>query len=60
VVLLVSYDLNGRERPSSYSAVRQVIEPNAIDYRRPLYSQWFVETNGFVGGLGRRLEVGDR
>lgn len=23
-----------------------MIEANAIDYRRPLYSQWFVETNG--------------
>ena len=45
MVLLVSYDLNGRERPSSYTAVREAIERKAIDSRRPLYSQWFVQTN---------------
>jgi hypothetical protein len=45
LVLLVSYDLNGHERPSSYARVRQIIESRAIDYRRPLYSQWLVETN---------------
>jgi hypothetical protein len=45
MVLLISYDLNGHERPSSYTAVRKVIEENSIDRRRPLYSQWFVETD---------------
>jgi hypothetical protein len=45
MVHMVSYDLNGRERPSSYTAVKQVIERKAIDFRRPLYSQWFVQTN---------------
>ena len=45
MVLLISYDLNGRERPSAYSAVKRLIERNALSYRKPLYSQWLVETN---------------
>jgi hypothetical protein len=44
VVLLVSYDLNNHERPSSYQAVRAVIERYAVSARKPLFSQWFVET----------------
>jgi hypothetical protein len=45
MVLLISYDLNGHERPSAYSEVKKAIEEGAIDFRRPLYSQWLVETN---------------
>jgi hypothetical protein len=45
MVLLISYDLNGRERPSSYQRVREVIERNATASIKPLYSQWLVETN---------------
>jgi hypothetical protein len=45
MVLLISYDLNGHERPAAYAAVRRAIEKNALSYRRPLYSQWFIETN---------------
>jgi hypothetical protein len=44
VVLLISYDLNGHERPSSYEAVHGVINGNSISFKHPLYSQWFVET----------------
>ncbi|MDQ3913921.1 MAG: hypothetical protein M3323_01130 [Actinomycetota bacterium] len=44
MVLLISYDLNGRERPSSYTAVADRIKQKAADWRKPLYSQWFVET----------------
>jgi hypothetical protein len=44
MVLMISYDLNGHERPAAYTAVKKVIESNAIDWKRPLYSQWFVET----------------
>jgi hypothetical protein len=44
MVLLISYDLNGSERPNSYKAVADLIKEKAISYRRPLYSQWFVET----------------
>jgi hypothetical protein len=45
MVLLISYDLNGHERPEAYDDVAHVIRTNAISYRKPLYSQWFVETN---------------
>ena len=45
MILLVSYDLNGRERPEAYEAVKKVITSNAISYKKPLYSQWFVETD---------------
>jgi hypothetical protein len=44
VVLLISYDLNGHERPSSYTRVREMIERDSVSWARPLYSQWFVET----------------
>jgi hypothetical protein len=45
MVLLISYDLNGRERPSSYTKVKNYIEEHATSSMRPLYSQWFVETS---------------
>jgi hypothetical protein len=45
MVHLISYDLNGHERPQAYAGVKTFIEKHAISYRRPLYSQWLVETN---------------
>jgi hypothetical protein len=44
MVLLISYDLNGHERPSSYTKVKNYIEKYAQAFTRPLYSQWFIET----------------
>ena len=44
MVLLISYDLNGHERPASYTRMKQYIERHAQSAIRPLYSQWFVET----------------
>jgi hypothetical protein len=44
MVLLISYDLNGRERPASYLAVKRAIETHSIASRKPLYSQWWVQT----------------
>ena len=44
MVLLISYDLNRDERPTSYAAVRDVIERHARSAIRVLYSQWLVET----------------
>jgi hypothetical protein len=44
MVLLISYDLNSHERPSSYESVRAVIARYAASARKPLYSQWLVET----------------
>lgn len=61
MVLLISYDLNGHERPSAYEAVKKVITDNAIAYLKPLYSQWFVETNDSADTWVDRLkEVTDR
>jgi len=45
VVLLISYDLNGHERPSAYASVKKKIEDGAKSFRKPLYSQWLVETD---------------
>lgn len=45
MILLVSYDLNGHERPSAYTAVRDRIESHAISAKKPLYSQWLIETH---------------
>jgi len=45
MVLLISYDLDGHERPSAYTTVKRTIESHARSWQRPLYSQWFVETN---------------
>jgi hypothetical protein len=44
MVLLISYDLNGHERPNAYRAVARAIEGASEDFRRPLYSQWLVVT----------------
>lgn len=44
MVLLISYDLNGNERPSAYQNVKETIQKKAISHRKPLYSQWFAET----------------
>lgn len=55
MVHLISYDLNRHERPASYAAVRKVIERHSIDWRKPLYSQWFVHTNDSVQTWTDRL-----
>jgi hypothetical protein len=55
VVHLISYDLNGHERPAAYEAVRQVIESAARDFRRPLRSQWLVNTAESADAWAHRL-----
>lgn len=45
MVLLISYDLNGHERPAAYERVRQAIEQHATASFRVLYSQWLVDSN---------------
>ncbi|MCP3163334.1 hypothetical protein [Myxococcus qinghaiensis] len=44
MILLVSYDLKGPERPADYERVKEFIEKNSKSFQRPLYSQWLVET----------------
>jgi hypothetical protein len=55
MVLLISYDLNGHERPSAYAAVKAMIERHAPDHRKPLYSQWLVNTNDSVTTWQQRM-----
>lgn len=44
MVLLISYDLRNHERPGSYTRVKEYIERHSKSAIRPLYSQWFVDT----------------
>jgi hypothetical protein len=55
VILLISYDLNDHARPEAYELVRQMIEKHALGFRRPLYSQWFVETSELPMTWSERL-----
>lgn len=55
MVLLLSYDLLGRERPSSYDRAREYIERHAISFERPLYSQWLIETDASAVGWRKAL-----
>lgn len=55
MILLISYDLNGHERPSSYAAVKKMIEEQSVGAIRPLYSQWFVETTSNIERWHERM-----
>lgn len=44
MIFLISYDLNGHERPSSYAEVEKMIKDQSASWAKPLYSQWFVDT----------------
>jgi hypothetical protein len=56
IIILLSYDLNGHERPDAYDDVKQMIVDNAISYKRPLYSQWFIETDDTVQTWHERMK----
>lgn len=56
MILLISYDLNGRERPSAYAAIKRAIEEGATSSIHPLYSQWLVETNADPDAWASHLE----
>lgn len=45
MLILLSYDLNGHERPSAYEDVKELIVQHSISYCRPLNSQWLIETD---------------
>jgi hypothetical protein len=45
MILLISYDLNGHERPEAYEAVKAAVENNSNEHRKILYSQWLVATD---------------
>lgn len=56
-VLMLSYDLNGHERPEAYDEVEQMIADHAISAIKPLYSQWFIETNESLQAWHERMKV---
>lgn len=64
MVLLISYDLNGKERPASYARVRLAIERRASASHKLLYSQWWVQTQQspewWVDQLQPHLDSDDR
>ena len=45
MLLLLGYDLNGREDPVRYRTVNEMVEAHSVSCTRPLYSTWFIETN---------------
>lgn len=45
MVLLISYDLNQGEPPMSYARIAEYIRQRSISSRKPLESQWLVETD---------------
>jgi hypothetical protein len=55
LLLLISYDLDTPQRPESYAKIKEAIEANALSFKRPLYSQWLVETNEDVDSWTTRL-----
>ena len=58
MVLLVSYDLYGKERPSAYADVKRQIQQNATAYMKPLYSQWLIMRSAEpLNTLFRRVET---
>jgi len=56
MVLLISYDLNKYERPSAYAEVEAMLKKYAVSLRKPLYSQWFVETSDSVQTWHARMK----
>jgi hypothetical protein len=48
MVYLISYDLDHHARPVAYHLVEKMIMDKSLSFRKPLYSQWFVETNDSI------------
>lgn len=57
MIIMISYDLNNFEKPQAYEDVANMIEKYAKDYRKPLLSQWFVETNDSVTTWNDRMKT---
>jgi hypothetical protein len=53
---MISYDLNNHEKPSAYQDVADMIKKYAIDFKKPLKSQWFVETRDSVDTWHDRMK----
>lgn len=59
MILLISYDLIGNERPSEYERFKQAIADNAgeSNYVKALYSQWFVDTTKTISEWNSILKL---
>ncbi len=57
MVLLVSYDLDHHARPSQYAAVEKMLKENSTSWAKPLYSQWFIETNESADTWSNRMKT---
>lgn len=57
MVILLSYDLNGHERPSAYEDVKEMVEGHAISTKKPLYSQWLIETEDSIQTWSDRMKA---
>ncbi len=56
MIYLISYDLDHHARPELYSLVEKTIKENAQSWAKPLYSQWFVETDETVSDWQNRMK----
>lgn len=56
MILLISYDLNGHERPEAYEQVSHMIKAKATSFRKPLYSQWLVDTSDSIQNWHERMK----
>lgn len=56
MIYLISYDLNGHERPSAYHVVEKMIKEESISWAKPLYSQWLVQTNDSLEAWHNRMK----
>lgn len=56
MIILLSYDLNGHERPDAYEDVKEMIIQNALSSKKPLYSQWLIETDDSIQTWHERMK----
>lgn len=56
MILMISYDLNGHERPAAYEDVKKMIIAHATSFKKALYSQWFVETDEIIATWRARMK----
>lgn len=60
MIILLSYDLNNHERPEAYEDVKEMVIQNAKSYKKPLFSQWLIETDDSIQTWHERMkEVAD-
>jgi len=56
MIYLISYDLDHHARPAAYAAVEKAIKDNASSWAKPLYSQWFVDSQESINTWQNRIK----